>query len=192
MTIFKKVNSGKNNFSKETDELAVLIVASALDYKTEYKELNSKQNIDIGAEIIYFFLYLVDRYAFQLAGEKRDLVFDTVLNKTFSYYSRAVFNKDTPIEIMMLLNKEMLDKINLRQSTYAQCKEILSKDFPNGNTAIYKLSVFINAVIKNIKITCEDTMQMPNPQDILILNIYIGTCMSSLGIGKRIERINHA
>jgi hypothetical protein len=141
---------GKRKPEEIYQSLAKKIVVSALRYRQEIEAPDNKRSADAGAELIYLLLHLVDRQAFgQLGATQRDTVFDEVSQIAVADYAGAIFNANTPKDVIINSAEQMMSTLNSRQSLYAQCESLTGEMFPGKGTMIFAFSFFVHQALGN-------------------------------------------
>lgn len=198
MSLFRK-RSPKDVYK----DIASTIVVSSLAYRTELDETNPKLTGDVGAEIAYLLLHLVDRQAFQVLGVvQREETFDAIAKIVIGDYSLALFCPTTPSDLVVLTEMKMLYDMSSRQSTYAACQSLTGDSWPSRGTMIFACGYFIHKALGRTDrtdvddilrgdrdVTEADTNVFPGIQDMMKLNIHILSYAAELKLADRLKRL---
>jgi hypothetical protein len=198
-----------SRFSKPAPEevyrtVAQKIVAASLSYRLDLPAQNNKLSADVGAEVAYFLLHVVDREAFRLLGvARRDTVFDEIAKIVISDYARAVLTPNTPDDVLLKVAVQLMDTMNSRQSIYAQCKSLLGEPLPgHKGTMLFALCFFIHRALGETNradvddiltgerdVDDSDLNDFPDIQVIFETAVRIGTMLTNLRIPDDLKRL---
>lgn len=195
-------------FKKKNPEDIYLLLAHHITYPSllygkELETEDNKKRADAGEEMLYFFLYVLDVYAFKILGEKkRDEVFDKVYERAIYDYCTATLKDETPKELVTQLLFEMIDKLNERQSNYSKCNSILGEGFSSRGTAVFALSFFIHKALGKTKrsdvksifegkrdLKKEDLKDFPDSDFVLKLVMFVGNVIKESNFPKLLKRL---
>jgi hypothetical protein len=195
-------------FSKRKPEeiyqsLAKKIVVSALLYRQEIEAPDDKRSADAGAELIYLLLHLLDRQAFdQLGATGRDTVFDEVSQIAVADYAGAIFNANTPQDVIIDSVEQMMSTLNSRQSVYAQCDSLAGEMFPGKGTMIFALSFYVHQALGNTdrtdvediligknELRKSDMKDFPSVPEVMNTAITVGSLMIELKIPGELKHL---
>ncbi len=187
-------------FKRQTPEefyrsLAHDIVLSALAFQTEIEGVNAGQSVLVGAELTWYLLHWLDRFAYAELGEEgRDVVFDNVSARTINEYVDTLFEGE---ETQDSIGDVLCDILGKRQTSYGKCKSEVSKP---GSTE-YALACYIHQVIngtcseslvdkiiQNREVSVEDVDYLPYPDKIWLITILSCEYLKSLDIKKRLKQ----
>ena len=127
--------------------LAQKIVTSADDFRDQFDILDNKTSVDVGAEMIYFLLHLLDMTAFEkLGNEGRNQVFDNVLLFILDDYLNTMARIDAE-----QIKNEMIKEMNARQIIYSQCDSLGGNPWPSRGSMIFAFSFYIYRSLGNTK-----------------------------------------
>ena len=134
------------------------IVLACLKYRIELQTQNNQLSADGAAELAYLLLHLLDRSAFELLGDRRDIVFDTISQMVVSEYVKSVMKPDTPPSVTMEVALRMMDDLNARQVIYSQCKEFIG-ELAGPGTTVFAFCFFVHRALGNtVKTDADDIL----------------------------------
>lgn len=184
--------------------IAQKIVLASLRYRQDIPASDNKLSADVGAELVYFLLHVVDREAFHLLGaSRRDTVYDEITKTVIADYARAVLTSNAPEELFLQFVEQMLDDLNSRQSIYAQCDSIVEDSFPSSGTMVFAFCFFVHQALGHTNIPDDDFLvgkrnlsvsdlmknDFPDSQFKMQTAVSIGSTLTTLGIPDELRRL---
>jgi len=183
--------------------IAKKIVAAALSYKQEISTPNNRVSADVGAEMIYLLLHLVDRQALNMLGVSgRDAVFDEVWKIAVGDYLRAVLDTNAPQNVVLAIAEHMMNTLNSRQSIYAQCQSLTGKPFPSRGTMVFAFSFFVHRALGHTErddvddilagkrdLSYSDSDDFPGIPDVVKNAIRVGVWASELRVQDDLKQL---
>ena len=196
----------KNEDSEPEDvkqEIARWIVVSAIAYRNQLEKTNPQTAGHAAVEILYLLLHLVDREAFKIFGPaRRNEVFDEISATAIYEYVRALFIPDTASNIVNSVRKKMYANMNDRQAIYAACKSLTGDPWPSRGTMAFACDYFIyralgrtdrtdvDGVLRGEEdVTAANSDAFPDPDNTMVLALYIIDCMPNLRIPERLRKL---
>lgn len=193
-------------FGKKKDvkqEIASEIAVSALAYRFELGETNSRLCGHAAVEIVYLLLHLVDREAFKIFGPtRRNEVFDEISVTAIYDYASALFKPGTAANTVNSVSKQMYTDMNDRQSIYAACKSISGDVWPGRGTMVFACDYYIHRALERTDrtdvdgvlrgeqdVTAANSDAFPDPDNTLKLSLYVLNSMSKLRIPEKLRKL---
>ena len=197
-------------FSKPKPEevcvsIAKKISAVAHEYRREIDVKNDNQSINVGAEMLYLLLNLVDKQSFKMLGAvRRDEIFDDISQFAIIQYGFDAYGKGSTSAGSLLDQNynQMLTTLDARQSIYGQCTSLAGDSFPSAGTMIFAFSYYVHRALGHAKeinvddmLTCKRRIEMsdldnfPDLPETLDISISVGKKVESLRFDKDLKNL---
>lgn len=205
-------NQPKYNLDPEEvyQNIAKNIVSAALHYGQNIAAVNNNVSSNVGAEMLYMLLHLVDRKAYHLLdisvygvqNPEIDKVFKEVSKIAITAYLNSVLAANTPKDIILDNTEKMTNTLHSRHAIYRECWALNKESLPSKGTMEFAFSFFIHRALGHTSINDVDDIligegdisdaclgEFPDPEDIIQAAVSIKSAVSTLRMHENLKHL---
>lgn len=197
----------KRNPDEIYKSIEIKVMIASLAYGKGLDNPNDMLSANVGAELGYLMLHLIERIASNVLDHRKVGEVQDRITLDFIYeYTRTVLRPETPLSVLETVRAKMLETYNSRALTYANCSSIYGENLPSPGSMVFAFCFLVNHTLGLINIVDFDkilagqesfsdnseidTNGFPNFENLLNGVALIARVIKSLDISKDLKQLS--